>query len=101
MQDTQPRTGEYSYLPVSEQHFTFFLMQDTLSRTGENFQLPSYEQHLTFFTCRIPSPGQEKILSYLPLLSHAGYPVQDRRKFLATFLFFHMQDAQSRTGENS
>jgi hypothetical protein len=61
-------------------------MQDTQSRTGENSQLPSSEQHSTF--------------------SHAGYPVHDRRKLLATFLwatfkFFHMQDTQSRTGENS
>ncbi len=94
VQDTQFRTGE--------NFFFCFHMQDAQSRAGENTQLPSSEQHLNFFTCRIPSPGQD---SYLPLISHAGYPVHDRRKLLATFLwatfkFFHMQDTQSRTGEN-
>ncbi len=129
MQDTQSRTGENSQLPWAT--FNFFHMQDTQSRTGENTQLPASEQHLTFFTCRIPSSGQEKILfyffhmqdtqfrtgeNYFFLFSHAGYPVQDRRKLFFTFFtyripssgqekiifyFFHMQDTQSRTGENS
>jgi hypothetical protein len=59
MQDTQFRTGEKYFLlfshagyPVQDRRKVFF----------------------TFFTCRIPSPGQEKILSYLPL-SHISTQV--------------------------
>jgi hypothetical protein len=91
MQDTQFRTGENSFLlfshagyPVQDRRKLFF----------------------PFFTCRIPSSGQEKIIfyffhiqdtqfrtgeNYFLLFSHAGYPVQDRRKFSATYLFHTSQ----------